>query len=229
MTLPVSVSINEGATAYGAQVVVEDETAKVVLKKVETEVIEHGTPFIMVTDCDEFVSLEDRKKAIEEELLAKTPLEELEWGKITLADDVASEIDNEYIRVKMNHGMEVDTLVHTLLNLVGTIDGTTVKAGKGITISGNEFKHVLTTANIGRYSAYIATDFGAEDEVLLNAIQIEVSGSIDTGIEETLDKVTKGGNIYTVGGQLVGKGNVNTIDKLPAGIYIVNGVKVIKN
>ena len=229
MTLPVSVSINEGATAYGAQVVVEDETAKVVLKKVEAEVIEHGTPFIMVTDCDEYVSFEDREKAIEEELLAKTPIEELPWGKITLADDVASEIDNEYIRVKMNHGMEVDTLVHTLLNLVGTIDGTTVKAGKGITISGNEFKHVLTTANIGRYGAYIATDFGAEDEVLLNTIQIEVSGSIDTGIEETLDKVTKGGNIYTVGGQLVGKGNVNTIDKLPAGIYIVNGVKVIKN
>lgn len=229
MTLPVSVSINEGATAYGAQVVVEDETAKVVLKKVEAEVIEHGTPFIMVTDCDEYVSFEDREKAIEEELLANTPIEELPWGKITLADDVASEIDNEYIRVKMNHGMEVDTLVHTLLNLVGTIDGTTVKAGKGITISGNEFKHVLTTANIGRYGAYIATDFGAEDEVLLNTIQIEVSGSIDTGIEETLDKVTKGGNIYTVGGQLVGKGNVNTINKLPAGIYIVNGVKVIKN
>ncbi|MBR5466512.1 MAG: hypothetical protein IKU79_03800 [Bacteroidaceae bacterium] len=229
MTLPVSVSINEGATAYGAQVVVENETAKVVLKKVEAEVIEHGTPFIMVTDCDEFVSLEDRKKAIEEELRAKTPIEELPWGEITLADDVASEIDNEYIRVKMNHGMEVDTLVHTLLNLVGTIDGTTIKPGKGITISGNEFKHVLTTTNIGRYDAYIATDFGAEDEVLLNTIQIEVSGSIDTGIEETLDKVTKGGNIYTVGGQLVGKGNVNTINKLPAGIYIVNGVKVIKN
>lgn len=229
MTLPVSVSINEGATAYGAQVVVEDETAKVVLKKVEAEVIEHGTPFIMVTDCDEYVSFEDREKAIEEELRAKTPIEELPWGEITLADDVASEINNEYIRVKMNHGMEVDTLVHTLLNLVGTIEETTVKAGKGITISGNEFKHVLTTATIGRYGAYIATDFGAEDEVLLNAIQIEVSGSIDTGIEETLDKVTKGGNIYTVGGQLVGKGNVNTINKLPAGIYIVNGVKVIKN
>jgi hypothetical protein len=65
---------------------------------------------------------------------------------------------------------------------------------------------------------------------LLNAIQIELSDeSIDTGIEEALDKVSKGGNIYTIGGQLVGKGNVNTINKLPAGIYIVNGVKVIKN
>jgi hypothetical protein len=225
-TLPVSVSINEGeaATAYGAQVVVDGDKATVVLKKIEATVIEHGTPFIMIADCDEYVPYDTAWAAIEKEVIVSETIDSLyEY------DEAVDMIDAKYARIKMTYVPGVDTLAHTLLDLKGTIGGEVVKAGKGITINADEFKHIVKPTSIGQYGAYIATDFGAEDEILLNAIQVEVNGSIDTGIEETLDKVVKGGNIYTVGGQLVGKGNVNTINKLPAGIYIVNGVKVIKN
>ena len=225
-TLPVSVSINEGeaATAYGAQVVVDGDQATVVLKKIEATVIEHGTPFIMIADCDEYVPYDTAWAAIEKEVIVSETIDSLyEY------DEAVDMIDAKYARIKMTYQEGVDTLAHTLLDLKGTIGGEDVKAGKGITINADEFKHILTPTSIGQYGAYIVTNFGERDEILLNAIQVEVNGSIDTGIEETLDKVVKGGNIYTVGGQLVGKGNVNTINKLPAGIYIVNGVKVIKN
>ena len=46
--------------------------------------------------------------------------------------------------------------------------------------------------------------------------------------EPVLNKVAKNGNIYNAAGQLISKGNINSINNLPAGIYIVNGVKVTK-
>lgn len=36
------------------------------------------------------------------------------------------------------------------------------------------------------------------------------------------------GNIYTISGQLVGKGNLNSLRHMQKGVYVVNGVKVIK-
>ena len=53
-------------------------------------------------------------------------------------------------------------------------------------------------------------------------------GGESTGINEVLNKVSKNGNIYNAAGQIVAKGNINTINNLPAGVYIVNGMKVTK-
>ena len=223
-TYPVDVTVTEGATAYGAELVVAEEDTTVVLKAIEAEVISAGTPFILIADLEgEYITTADRLKQIASEILAKE-------GKYGLNEkqQANTQLSDEHVLVSMNHGMEVDTVVTELLNLRGTLKSATVEAGKGIVASENGFKHTLVNTNVGAYGAWIASDFDPESADVLSGLVINIEGSIDTGISEVLDKVAKSGNIYNAAGQLVGKGNINTVNSLPAGIYIVNGVKVTK-
>ena len=223
-TMPVDVTVTEGATAYGAELVVTEEDTTIVLKAIEAETISAGTPFILITDFEgEYITTADRLKQIASEILGKE-------GKYGLNEkqQANTQLSDEHVLVSMNHGMEVDTVVTELLSLRGTLKSATVEAGKGIVASENGFKHTLVNTNVGAYGAWIASDFDPESADVLSGLVIKIEGSIDTGISEVLDKVAKSGNIYNAAGQLVGKGNINTVNSLPAGIYIVNGVKVTK-
>ena len=223
-TMPVDVKVIDGATAYGAELVVAEEDTTIVLKAIEAETISAGTPFIMIANLDgEYISTADRLKAIKAEI-------EAEDGALSKNDEVLAntKLNDEYALVEMEHGMEVDTVVTELLGLRGTMKQVTVEAGKAIVANENRFKHTLVNTNVAAYSAYLVSDFDPESTDVLNALVISIEGSIETGITEVLDKVAKSGNIYNAAGQLVGKGNINTVNNLPAGIYIVNGVKVTK-
>jgi hypothetical protein len=92
----------------------------------------------------------------------------------------------------------------------------------------NGFEHVIVNKTVGAYGAWIACDFDPESADVIGSIAIKVEGEIESGINEVLNKVAQSGKIYNAAGQLVGKGNINTVNSLPAGIYVVNGVKVIK-
>ena len=223
-TMPVDVTVTEGATAYGAELVLAEEDTTIVLKAIEAEVISAGTPFILIADLEgEYITTADRLKQIASEILA----DKGQYG-VNEKQDANTRLNDEYAIVSMNHGMEVDTVVTELLSLRGTLKSATVEAGKGIVASENGFKHTLVNTNVGAYGAWIASDFDPESADVLSGLVIKIEGSIDTGISEVLDKVAKSGNIYNAAGQLVGKGNINTVNSLPAGIYIVNGVKVTK-
>lgn len=223
-TYPVDVTVTEGATAYGAELVVAEEDTTIVLKAIEAEVISAGTPFILIADLEgEYITTADRLKQIASEILA----DKGQYG-LNEKQDANTKLNDEHVLVSMNHGMEVDTVVTELLSLRGTLKSATVEAGKGIVASENGFKHTLVNTNVGAYGAWIASDFDPESADVLSGLVVEIEGSIDTGISEVLDKVAKSGNIYNAAGQLVGKGNINTVNSLPAGVYIVNGVKVTK-
>lgn len=223
-TMPVDVTVTEGATAYGAELVIAEEDTAIVLKAIEAEVISAGTPFILIANLDgEYITTSDRLKQIASEILN-------EKGQYGLNEklDANTKLSDEHVLVSMEHGMEVDTVVTELLSLRGTLKSATVEAGKGIVASENGFKHTLINTNVGAYGAWIASDFDPESAEVLSGLVVKIEGSIDTGISEVLDKVAKSGNIYNAAGQLVGKGNINTVNSLPAGVYIVNGVKVTK-
>ena len=222
-TMPVDVKVIDGATAYGAELVVAEEDTTIVLKAIEAETISAGTPFIAIANLEgEYISTTDRLKAIKAEI-------EAEDGELSNNDAVLAntQLNDEYALVEMEHGMEVDTVLHELLGLRGTMKQVTVEAGKGIVANENGFKHTLVNTNVAAYGAYIASDFDPETADVLGALVVKIEGSIETGITEVLDKVAKSGNIYNAAGQLVGKGNINTVNNLPAGIYIVNGKKVL--
>ena len=225
---PVDVSITgEGATAYGAELAIggADGDTAIVLKKIEAETIKAGTPYILIADDtrDEYITPTDRLKQLAAEITA----EKGEYGYFE--KQLAAEyLDYEYVTIEMNHGMSVDTLQKGNGALVGTFRSLTVEAGKGIVAKDNGFAHTLVNTTVGAYGAYIKCDFDPEGADVLSTITIKIEGSVETGIADAISKVAKSGNIYTVDGRLVVKGNINAINRLPAGIYIVNGVKVTK-
>ena len=224
-TYPVDVTVTEGATAYGAELVVSEEDTTVVLKAFAENKVAKGLPFILIADLEgEYVTTADRLKAIAAEILAAN--EQYGLNEQALAN---VKLNDEFAEVTMNHGMEVDTLVKTTLSMRGTLKGATVEAGKAILAKENGFEHILVNKTVGANSAWIACDFDPESADVLGSIAIKVEGDIESGINEVLNKVAKTGNIYNAAGQLVGKGNINTVNNLPAGIYVVNGVKVTKN
>ena len=223
-TYPVDVTVSEGATAYGAEFVVTESDTTVVLKAFAENKVAKGLPFILIADLEgEYVTTADRLKAIAAEILAEN--EQYGYNEKVMAN---VKLNDEYAEVTMDHGMEVDTLVQTTLSMRGTLKGATVKAGKAILAKENGFEHTLVDKTVGANSAWIACDFDPESADVLGSIAIKVEGEIESGINEVLNKVAQSGKIYNAAGQLVGKGNINTVNSLPAGIYVVNGVKVIK-
>ena len=223
-TYPVDVTVADGATAYGAELVVAEEDTAIVLKAIEAETISAGTPFILIANLEgEYKTTADRLKEIAAEVLA----EKGQYG-LNEKQEANSKLNDEYAIVNMNHGMEVDTVVTELLSLRGTLESKTVERGKGIVANENTFKYARLDTNVSNYSAWIAFEFEPDSESVISGLTINIEGSIETGISEVLDKIAKSGNIYNAAGQLVGKGNINTVNSLPAGIYIVNGVKVTK-
>ena len=223
-TYPVDVTVSEGATAYGAEFVVTESDTTVVLKAFAENKVAKGLPFILIADLEgEYVTTADRLKAIAAEILAENE----QYGKNEQA--LANvRLNDEYAEVTMDHGMEVDTLVKTTLSMRGTLKSATVEAGKAILAKENGFEHAIVNKTVGANSAWIACDFDPESADVLGSIAIKVEGEIESGINEVLNKVAQSGKIYNAAGQLVGKGNINTVNNLPAGIYVVNGVKVIK-
>ena len=221
--MPVDVTIGEGATAYAAKLNVTEEDTTVVLMAIEAETIKGGTPFILVADAeDEYISIADRKAQIIANL--KNDLGDAYTSNDELSADII--LAEEYTQIEMTHGETLAQTVDTLGNLVGAFGKTLVEAGKAVVVKENGFAHHMVGGQLDAYTAWVKADFEGED--VLNSIEVVVDGTIDTGINEALSNVVKGGDIYTVGGQLVGKGNINKVNNLPAGVYIVNGVKVIK-
>lgn len=225
-TMPVDVTVGEGATAYGAQLNVTEEDTTIVLQAIAEQPVKAGTPFIMIANMEgEYVSTTAALAAIKEAIKEEEGIEEL-----TGNDNLEAQIRLEemYTEVSMDHGMKVDTLVSELLSLRGTMKQVTVDAGKAIVAKENGFAHTLVNTNVAAYGAYITCDFDAEGADVLAGLEIKIEGEIESGINEVLNKVAQSGNIYNAAGQIVGKGNINTVNNLPAGIYIVNGVKVTK-
>ena len=223
-TMPVDVKVVDGATAYGAELSMEENDTTVVLKAIASETISAGTPFIMIADLEgEYISTADRLKQLASQICETQG----KYGKNEQAL-ANTQLNDEYALVEMDHGMEVDTVVTELLGLQGTMKAVTVAPGKAVVANENGFAHLRLQTSMAAYSAWLTADFDPKSADVLSTLEINIDGSVDTGISEVLDKVAKSGNIYNAAGQLVGKGNINTVNNLPAGIYIVNGVKVTK-
>lgn len=225
-TMPVETKIVDGATAYAAALQINEEDTVIVLSTFEDENIKAGTPYIVITECeDEYVTTTQATNAVKEAMKEELGVETLNKNQQIAAND---QVNDMYTIVTMEHGMVVDTVANNVLSLQGTMKQVTVKAGKAIVTKENGFAHTLVNTNVPAFGAYIVSDFDPESADIVGKLKIKIEGSVGTGINEVLDKVAKSGNIYNAAGQLVGKGNINTVNNLPAGIYIVNGVKVTK-
>ena len=97
--------------------------------------------------------------------------------------------------------------------------------GKGVIInSSNRFGVTKSpSASINDMSAYIVNGEDVFNDKL--AVTYTIDANIEDGIQETLQKVASTGDIYTLDGRYVGRGNLRSLRQ--KGIYIVNGVKVV--
>ena len=225
-TMPVETKIVDGATAYAAALQINEEDTVIVLSTFEDETIKAGTPYIVIAECEgEYVTTTQATNTIKEAMKEELGVETLTNNQQITAND---QVNDMFAIVTMEHGMVVDTVANNVLNLQGTMKQVTVDAGKAIVTKENGFAHTLINTNVPAFGAYIVSDFDPESTDVLGSLKIDFDGIVETGITEVLDKVAKSGNIYNAAGQLVGKGNINTVNNLPAGIYIVNGVKVTK-
>ncbi len=120
------------------------------------------------------------------------------------------------------HGYDIEREPMTVGELVGSYYGETIGAGKALA-SGNGFEVTKQSSSyVDENSAYISTDFDLEDTLTL-----VITDEAFDSIEETVAAVSQDGNIYSIDGKLLGKGNLNTVKSLGRGIYIINGVKVV--
>jgi hypothetical protein len=225
-TMPVETKIVDGATAYAAALQVNEEDTVIVLSTFESETIKAGTPYIVIADCEgEYVTTTQASNAIKEAMKEELGVETLTNNQQIEANQ---KVNDMFAFVTMEHGMVVDTVATNVLGLQGTMKQVTVEAGKGIVTKENGFAHTLVNTNVAAFGAYIVSDFDPESADVIGKLVVNIEGSVDTGINEVLNKVSQNGNIYNAAGLLVGKGNINTVNNLPAGIYVVNGVKVTK-
>lgn len=81
-----------------------------------------------------------------------------------------------------------------------------------------------SNATVDTNRAYIAGD-----EAFPRGYKVEIifDETGEDGIAATLQKVAKGGDIFTVDGRLVKRGNLNSLNGMKKGIYIINGIKTI--
>ncbi len=129
---------------------------------------------------------------------------------------------DEYDVVGFTHDYTLTTEPKTWGVLTGSFTSETIGAGK-IVANGNVLEtSKKSNTKVAANSAYIDGEYDLEAEVTL-----VISGETIDGIQTAVAKVAKDGNIYTVDGRLVGKGNLNTLKTMGRGIYVINGVKVM--
>ncbi len=106
--------------------------------------------------------------------------------------------------------------------LTGTFADINIGAGNIVAQKNGLWVTKKSSNAVKANTAYIAAGIeDVETEVTL------VIGTESDAISEVLSQVSKSGNIYTVGGQMVGRGNLNSLKSMPRGMYIINGVKVM--
>ncbi len=138
-------------------------------------------------------------------------------------DLAAYDAEAEAVLVNFTHGYNVVAEPKAVGKHIGTfygLSGDDAAAKGNVVVKATGLEIAKASSNVGAFGSYIKAEL--EADATLNVQFGE--GTFDS-IQEVVNQAVKGGNIYTIDGKFVGKGNLNT--KLSRGMYIINGVKVI--
>ncbi len=104
-----------------------------------------------------------------------------------------------------------------------TINQKWIGVGSGHDEEALQFKSSGSSTGVNR-TYILDTDPAAEPFAFNAELEFNFDESLEDGIKEAIKTVSRIGNIYTLDGRLVGRGNINSITQ--KGVYIVNGIKV---
>ncbi|MCD8266639.1 MAG: hypothetical protein LUC33_05735, partial [Prevotellaceae bacterium] len=125
--------------------------------------------------------------------------------------------------VNFSHDYTVAAEAQIVGEMVGVYYSEEIGAGKGVASDDAIVVSTSSSTETGDNSAYISTSFETGSEL---TIVIDADGYFDS-IEEAVAATTQAGNIYTIDGKLVGKGDLSKVKSLGKGIYILNGAKIL--
>ena len=141
-------------------------------------------------------------------------------------EDYDPEVEEKEI-VEMKHNYEIGAIEpDNSSQLKGTFKSLKIGSGQ-IVASGNELVvSKKSDTSIGANSAYIESDEEPFDlEATVNANWDETA---EDGLTEVINKVRNSGAVYTLDGRLVSKkANLSDVGRMPKGIYILNGIKIV--
>ncbi len=129
---------------------------------------------------------------------------------------------DEALVIGFTHGYDIEAKPQTAGELVGCYSSTVIGAGKGIASDNGFAVTQSTNSSVEDNSAYIDGNFATGTE-----LTFEIAEGAFNSIAEAVAAAASNGNIYTIDGKLVGKGNLNTLKSLGRGVYILNGTKVM--
>ena len=104
-----------------------------------------------------------------------------------------------------------------------TINQKWIGVGSGHDEEALQFNSSGSSTGVNR-TYILDTDPAAEPFATNAELEFNFDESLEDGIKEAIKTVSRIGNIYTLDGRLVGRGNINSITQ--KGVYIVNGIKV---
>lgn len=134
--------------------------------------------------------------------------------------------ETEYMEITLSHGMEFVRKVNNTNGVVGAFAAQTAPKGSTV-VDGATLKLLKSDTTLGANSAYIVPDQAEEVEARGFVITIGGTGEV-VSIQDVLGKVAKSGAIYSIDGKMIlEKGNINSINKLGKGTYILNGAKIL--
>ena len=150
-----------------------------------------------------------------------------EYEKLQNNEEAEGYNGDKYEQATFVHGTEFVAQAGEDGSLVGCFVNTTIEKGNVWAANNSAekagFNVTKNTSNtVGANSAYIKA--AIED----TEAEIELVISDEESAIAAIQTVSKMGGIYTIDGKFVGNGNLNTVKGMAKGIYVVNGVKVIK-
>ncbi len=141
-------------------------------------------------------------------------------------DDYDPEVEEEEV-VEMKQTYEIEAIEpDNSSELKGTFK--TLKIGYGhVVANGNKLEvSKKSDTTVGANGAYISK--GEELFDLEAEINADWSEMAEDGLTEVINKVRNSGAVYTLDGRLVSKkATLSDVGRMPKGIYILNGVKIV--
>lgn len=164
--------------------------------------------------------------------LAKITVTEIPAGRpfIYIAAGDYPEEDEEYdpVLADFSFTFNLETVPQNGCYLKGTFDSVTPEEkwiGIGVGNAEESLKFNAAGTAVGDNRVYI-TDTAADAEAFARLAELEINydESLPDAIATAIKNVSRTGDIYTLDGRLVGRGNLNSLTQ--KGVYIINGTKV---